>query len=129
MVDAENESGRLPKAYLATAAKNIEHLGYTFSYPLLHAVRTLSTEQFEALYQPLIDDLRVMVGAHVKYEPMYPAFPMQVMEEDDAELYLNAIYHDLTWDLPAYEHEERPLLQDEVSLKTIDLGSRRISMP
>ncbi|WP_433941859.1 cytoplasmic protein [Paenibacillus lautus] len=124
MVDAENESKRLPKAYLATAAKNIEHLGYTFSYPLLHAVRTLSTEQFEALYQPLIDDLRVMVGAHVKYEPMYPAFPMQVMEEDDAELYLNAIYHDLTWDLPAYEHEERPLLQDEVSLKTIDLGSR-----
>ncbi|MEF7441443.1 cytoplasmic protein [Paenibacillus lautus] len=124
MVDAENESDRLPRAYLATAVKNIEHLGYTFSYPLLHAVRALSKEQFEALYQPLIDDLRVMVGAHVKYEPMYPAFPMQVMEEDDAELYLNAIYHDLTWDLPAYEHEERPPLQDEVNLKTIDLGSK-----
>ena len=124
MVDAENESDRLPRAYLATAVKNIEHLGYTFSYPLLHAVRALSKEQFEALYQPLIDDLRVMVGAHVKYEPMYPAFPLQVMEEDDAELYLNAIYHDLTWDLPAYEHEERPPLQDEVNLKTIDLGSK-----
>ncbi|PCL89227.1 TerD family protein [Paenibacillus lautus] len=124
MVDAENESDRLPKAYLATAVKNIEQLGYTFSYPLLNAVRALSKEQFEALYQPLIDDLRVMVGAHVKYEPMYPAFPMQVMEEDDAELYLNAIYHDLTWDLPAYEHEERPPLQDDINLKTIDLGSK-----
>lgn len=124
MVDAENESDRLPKAYLATAVKNIEQLGYTFSYPLLNAVRALSKEQFEALYQPLIDDLRVMVGAHVKYVPMYPAFPMQVMEEDDAELYLNAIYHDLTWDLPAYEHEERPPLQDDINLKTIDLGSK-----
>ncbi|WFB58509.1 cytoplasmic protein [Paenibacillus sp. BR1-192] len=124
MVDAENESDRLPKAYLATAVKNIEQLGYTFSYPLLNAVRALSKEQFEALYQPLIDDLRVMVGAHVKYVPMYPAFPLQVMEEDDAELYLNAIYHDLTWDLPAYEHEERPPLQDDINLKTIDLGSR-----
>lgn len=124
MVDAENESDRLPKAYLATAVKNIEQLGYTFSYPLLNAVRALSKEQFEALYQPLIDDLRVMVGAHVQYVPMYPAFPMQVMEEDDAELYLNAIYHDLTWDLPAYEHEERPPLQDDINLKTIDLGSR-----
>ncbi|MGW8824698.1 cytoplasmic protein [Paenibacillus lautus] len=124
MVDAENESDRLPKAYLATAVKNIEQLGYTFSYPLLNAVRALSKEQFEALYQPLIDDLRVMVGAHVKYVPMYPAFPLQVMEEDDAELYLNAIYHDLTWDLPAYEHEERPPLQDDINLKTIDLGSK-----
>ncbi|WP_090909644.1 TerD family protein [Paenibacillus sp. cl141a] len=124
MVDAENESDRIPKAYLATAVKNIEQLGYTFSYPLLHAVRALSKEQFEALYQPLIDDLRVMVGAHVNYEPMYPAFPVQVMEEDDAELYLNAIYHDLTWDLPVYEHEERPPLQDEVNVKTIDLGSK-----
>ena len=60
----------------------------------------------------------------MKYEPMYPAFPMQVMEEDDAELYLNAIYHYLTWDLPEYELEERPPLQDEVKRKVIELGSK-----
>lgn len=116
--------GRLSKAYLATAINNIEHLGFAFSYPLLHAIRTLSEEQFEAFYQPLIDDLRVLVGAHVKYEPMYPAFPMQVMDEEDAELYLNAIYHYLTWDLPEYELEERTPLQDEVKLKVIELGSK-----
>lgn len=116
--------GRLSKAYLATAINNIEHLGFALSYPLLHAVRTLPEEQFEAFYQPLIDDLRVLVGAHVKYEPMYPAFPMQVMDEEDAELYLNAIYHYLTWDMPEYELEERPPLHEEVKLKVIELGSK-----
>ncbi|WP_181469754.1 hypothetical protein [Paenibacillus sp. MDMC362] len=115
---------RLSKAYLATAINNIEHLGFAFSYPLLHAVRTLSKEQFEAFYQPLIDDLRVLVGAHVKYEPMYPAFPKQLMDEEDAELYLNAIYHYLTWDMPEYGLEERPPLQDEVKLKVIERGSK-----
>ncbi|PQP86464.1 TerD family protein [Paenibacillus sp. AR247] len=114
----------LPKAYLASALKNIEALGYTFSYALLRAVQDLSKAQFEALYQQLVADLQVMVGAHVKFKPMYPDFPMQVMEHSDAELYLNAIYHYLTLDVPAYGHADRLPLEDEGNLKVIDLGSR-----
>jgi hypothetical protein len=83
---------RLPESYLATAMKNIEYLGFTFSHRLMRAVRALSRKQFEELYHRLVADLRIMIGAHVDFKPMYPGFPMQVMQEDDVELYLNAIY-------------------------------------
>lgn len=113
----------LPEAYLATAMKNIESLGFTFSRPLMRAVRTLPKEPFEAFYHELLAGLRERVGAHVKYRPMYPDFPMQVMEEQDAVLYLNAIVHYLTLDVPENQAKERLPLLDKVKLKVIDLGS------
>ncbi|MGN7358973.1 TerD family protein [Paenibacillus sp. SAF-054] len=113
----------LPGAYLATALKNIEELGYTFSHALMRALRALPKERFEALYLQLVADLKVMVGAHVEYQPMYSGFPMQVMEEEEAVLYLNALYHYLTLDLPEYEAASRLPLPDKGHLKVIDLGS------
>ncbi|MFX3631761.1 MAG: cytoplasmic protein [Candidatus Pristimantibacillus sp.] len=124
IVNQGNGQDQLPEVFLATALNNIEYLGFTFSHSLIRVVRTLSKEQFEAFYHQLITDLRVLVGAHVDYQPMYPAFPMQVMQEDDAELYLNAIYHYLTWELPEYESVVRAPLLDKVNLKVIDLGSK-----
>ncbi|WNC15634.1 TerD family protein [Brevibacillus brevis] len=124
IVNQGDQSEQLPKAYLAAAMRNIEALGFTFSYPLIRALRTLSKERFEALYRQLEADLRVLVEAHVKYQPMYPDFPVQVMREDDAELYWNAIVHYLTLDLPGYEPGDRPPLLDEGKLKVIDLGSK-----
>lgn len=124
IVNQTQGADRLSEAYLATAMKNIEYLGFTFSKPLMNAIRTLSKEQFEAFYHQLVTDLQVMVGAHVTYRPMYPDFPMQVMQEQDAELYLNAIYHYLTLDLPEYEVADRLPLLDKVDLKVIDLGSK-----
>lgn len=115
---------RISKTHLATGLKNIEQLGYTFSKPLINAVCTLSRDQFAVFYQELVTDLKVMVGAHVAYTPMYPDFPEQVMQEDDVELYLNAIYHYLTLDVPSYEAKDRPPLMDQIDLKVIDLGSR-----
>lgn len=110
---------------LATALKNIESLGFTFSDRLIQAVRQLSQDQFEALVKQLVVDLELMVGAHVKYKPMYAGFPAQVMEADEAELYLNAILHYLTNILPEQKVSKReplPLLE-RVDLKVIDLGS------
>lgn len=115
---------RISKSHLATALKNIEQLGYTFSKPLIDAVCTLSRDQFAVFYQELVTDLKVMVGAHVAYTPMYPDFPEQVMQEDDVELYLNAIYHYVTLDVPRYEAADRSPLLDQIDLKVIDLGSR-----
>ncbi|PYY29102.1 TerD family protein [Paenibacillus illinoisensis] len=114
---------QLPKPYLATALKNIETLGYTFSDELMRAVRRLSKEQFEAFVVQLVVDLRLMVGAHVKYKPMYPGFPMQVMQEDEAELYLNAILHYLTLVYPDREPVDRQPFSDKTDLKVIHLGS------
>ncbi|MFF2157288.1 TerD family protein [Paenibacillus chitinolyticus] len=117
-------ANRLSKAYLAAAMKNIESLGFTFSHRLMRAVCTLSKERFEAFYRGLIGDLKRMVGAHVAYKPMYPDFPAQVMQEQDAELYLNAFYHYLTHELPEYETAQRLPLRDKADLKVIDLGSK-----
>lgn len=124
IVNRGDGSDRLPKVYLATAMNNIAYLGFTFSHPLMEAVRTLSLKQFEALYAQLVADLKKLAGAHVDYKPMYPDFPIQVMQETDAELYLNAICHYLTLDRREYAPADRVPLPDQVSLKVIDLGSK-----
>ena len=109
--------------YLATALKNIESLGYTFSPELIEVAGTLSLDQLITLYLEVTDTLREMVGANVSYQPMYPNFPTQVMEASEVELYLNAIIHYLTLALPDYTPVERPFLQDNLALKVIQLGS------
>lgn len=123
IVNEQSGPDQLSKSFLATAMKNIETLGFTLSHELLKVMRTLPKDHFEVLYNQLITNLKVMVGAHVKYKPMYPDFPVQVMDADEAELYLNAIYHYCTCDLPAHPSAERPPLQDKVKLKVINLGS------
>ncbi|ULL14155.1 cytoplasmic protein [Paenibacillus sp. H1-7] len=113
----------LPPKYLATAMKNIEYLGFTFSKQLMDAVRTLSIEEFAALYDQLVTDLKAMIGADVIYKPMYPNFPLQVMLASEAELYIHAIIHYITLALPDYEALDRFPLLDQVGLSIIDLGS------
>lgn len=119
---------QLSKTILATALKNVEALGYTFSNELIQAVKQLSKEQFEALYRQLIHDLKIMVGAHVAYKPMYPGFPLQVMEENEADLYLNAIIHYLTH--VTTEHLDQPSVKrspftEKTKLNVIGLGTKQ----
>lgn len=117
------DTKQLPKGYLAAALRNLQGLGYTLSPALFRAVQRLPREAFEQLYYPLIADIRRMVGAHVHYAPMYPGFPEQVMQEDEAELYFNAMFHYYTWEVPGAEPVQREPLQEKVTLKVIDLGS------
>lgn len=126
----------LPDVYLATALKNVESLGFTFSQELIVSLRTLSVAEFEAFYKTLVPALKKMVGAHVAHQPMYSNFPTQVMEASEAELYINAIIHyvgsfvrDVTGQdvtnksLPVYEKEERfPLIQTK-ELAILSLGT------
>ncbi|XOI99089.1 TerD family protein [Paenibacillus polymyxa] len=128
IIESTEGKQQLPKTHLATALKNIEALGYTFSDELMQAMRQLSKEQFEAVYHQLVTDLRVMVGAHVKYKPMYAGFPMQVMQADEAELYLNAIIHyltNLTVVYPDQQSLERMPLLEKTDLKVIGLGNQQ----
>ncbi|APO43040.1 cytoplasmic protein [Paenibacillus xylanexedens] len=128
IIESNEGKHQLPKTHLATALKNIEALGYTFSDELMQAMRQLSKEQFEAVYIQLVADLRVMVGAHVKYTPMYAGFPMQVMQADEAELYLNAIIHyltNLTVVYPDQQSVERMPLLEKTDLKVIGLGNQQ----
>lgn len=128
IIESNEGKQQLPKTHLATALKNIETLGYTFSDELMQAMRQLSMEQFETVYIQLVADLRVMVGAHVKYTPMYAGFPMQVMQADEAELYLNAMIHyltNLTVVYPDQPSVERMPLLEKTDLKVIGLGNKQ----
>ncbi|WP_339284868.1 TerD family protein [Paenibacillus sp. FSL R5-0486] len=128
IIESSEGKQQLPKTHLATVLKNIEALGYTFSDELMQAMRQLSKEQFEAVYHQLVADLRVMVGAHVRYTPMYAGFPMQVMQTDEAELYLNAIIHyltNLTVVYPDQPSVERMPLLEKTDLKVIGLGNQQ----
>jgi len=120
VVEAGNST--LSDTYLGAALKNLEGLGFTFSHKLIERVRTLSVDGFTELYNQLIADLKRMVGANVSYNPMYPNFPDQVMEMDICTLYLNAIFHYITLELPENEEKKRIPLLDNINLKIIDLG-------
>ncbi|MGI2297706.1 TerD family protein [Paenibacillus sp. GXUN7292] len=116
------EQHTLPDTYLATALKNISALGFTFSPALMAALRTLSIFSFVKWHKKLTKSLKKLVGAHVQYCPMYPNFPQQVMEASEAELYLEALFHYLTEELPALTPDKREPLVDQIELKVIELG-------
>jgi stress response protein SCP2 len=125
ILPAVSGSDLLPENYVASVTKNLETLGFGFSEELIAACRALSLDQLTDLYQELITDLRKIKGAHVKFKPMYPNFPKQVMEMSKVELYFNALVH--YWSrgklLPISEIKERLPLLDNVELKQIGLGN------
>jgi hypothetical protein len=120
---------------VATAAKNLQALGFGLSAPLLERLSSLPKQQVVDWYQSALPLLEKMVGAHRMFKPMYPNFPKQVMQASDAELFFNAMTHyygfmlsDLLGDpnlvvLPQYEKEVRPELTEFQELRWLDLGS------
>jgi hypothetical protein len=109
---------------LATLQKNVEALGFVLSVALMDRLKTLSFERLATFYKSLIKDLCEMVGAHREFKPMYPNFPESVMNASQAELYLNAVIHYLTNELPEYEKLPRPALTERTNRRVIDLGTR-----
>lgn len=116
---------RVPKSYIATAMKNLETYGYTFSDELVQALTQVTTEGFVAWYEELQSAIVELVGKKGSMIPMYPNFPKQVMEADEVELYFNAIIHYLSLGtlLPDYEVKERFPLIDNPNLTVLNLGS------
>ena len=124
----ESGENTLSLEYIGALLKNIESLGYTFSSELLDIISTLSLKDMTVFYNKIIKDLKQMVGANVKYKPMYPNFPSQVMNMSETELYFNAMMHYFgDWVglriLPKSKKEKREELKDEINLKIINLGT------
>lgn len=119
-----DDSGATPLNVLASLQKNLESLGFLLSQDVIERLKTLNPMQVDAFYQRLVKDLRAMVGAHRKFEPMYPNFPHQVMEMTEAELYFNAILHYWTLQRPHDAMEDRPPLEEQSPLRIIQLGNR-----
>ncbi|MGK0291437.1 MAG: hypothetical protein ACI86H_002905 [bacterium] len=128
LLERKTQNQTLNITHIASLLKNISSLGYTLSGELVERVMTLSLDNLEKFNLKLVQDLQVMVGANIQYKPMYPNFPHQVMEMEEAELYINAMMHYLgRWFgvriLPNYDKEDRPELSGKVKLKLINLGT------
>lgn len=125
---------QLPVSYLASAIKNIQALGFTFSKSLIDVLLTLDIEHFVATYQTIEAQLKLMVKADHTYKPMYPRFPEQVMAMSEAELYINALIHyynpsislgdnDINQVTPIQSDSDNNSTFTTVPLRVIDLGS------
>lgn len=122
--------GASPLAFVATALQNLESLGFVAAPDLIARLCTLPQSQFVRFFGPLKGTLQRLVGAQVRYEPMYPGFPDQVMAADALELYVNALLHYFgdavgLRILPDYPQTERPALPEKLipSPKVLRLGS------
>lgn len=119
------EGDMVTNSYIATAMKNLETYGYTFSEELILELQKTTINDFMGWYNTLKQNIIDLVGEKGTMIPMYPNFPEQVMEADEVELYFNAIIHYLSLGtiLPEYEVKERFPLIDNPELKVITLGS------
>lgn len=121
---------KLSKNYLGAAIKNIQNLGYAFSKEAFDILSHYSKKDFEEYYNGLIEILKELRGAHKTYVPMYPNFPVQVMEMDEAELFINAMLHYFgDWIgvriIPDYKKDERAQLIGNYKLTVLGLGSEK----
>ncbi len=112
------------REHVATLVKNLSSLGFMPSNDLLTLMlNEMSVEALARFEEIAVPILTVKVGAHVKYEPMYPNFPKQVMEASGAELFINAILHYIFGVLPDYEVEKRDDLDELTKCKFIKAGT------
>jgi stress response protein SCP2 len=113
---------------VATAIKNLESLGYTFSKDVIVDLITSPSEDVVTFVEDITSSIKLMLGDNVRHNPMYPNFPHQVMSARPAELYINALLHYLGASvglriLPVYEKEDRPILNHTKPLTIIEKGS------
>lgn len=110
-------------ALAASFSIEMMRLGFMPNKQLFEAMKTLSESDLAELYDDVLPVLKSLVGADVKYEPMYPNFPQQVMEAPLVELYINAILHYFTFGewMPEYEKVPREFAFEDVKFKTLKL--------
>ncbi|MDJ0523412.1 MAG: TerD family protein [Planctomycetota bacterium] len=121
-------SGEVPEPLLATFLENLASVGYAATPALIERLATQSTEDLTVLHHRLLGTLQKAVGADREFRPMYPGFPDQVMEADEAELYINAWLH-YAGDvlgvriMPDYPDEVRAPLDEDTQVRPLDLGT------
>jgi len=124
---ASNGTAEKCPEFVASLTKNLESIGFTFSSQVIERLLTWTPEELLALAQDIVPLLLKEIGGHVRYRPMYPNFPEQIMVTEEAELYLNAIRHyygDAVGRriLPEYDKKTRAPLGLPTELRVIQLG-------
>ena len=111
--------------HLFTFELNLSGLGFSLEQNFALALAKQPVTVIDDLYKELIPALKALIGADKEYIVMYPNFPKQVAEANDAELWINAILHYAsfgTW-LPEYEKVERAPLAELSKRQELTLGS------
>lgn len=117
------QGDRVSITYITTLQKNITSLGFRLPQEVCRALQQLGHDQFMQWALQLVDALKVLVGAHQVYRPMYHNFPAQVMNMRESELYWNALTYYWSLEKPDYETLHRSQLKEMVRLKVLDTGS------
>ncbi|EGW29962.1 uncharacterized protein SPAPADRAFT_158212 [Spathaspora passalidarum NRRL Y-27907] len=101
------------------------HLNYILEKPVIDDLCKLSSVEGGKFLKDFLSIIQKNIGAHVKYEPMYPNFPQQVMNASDVELVLNAILHYWSFGAwrPVYIKEKRVELDEKNPLEKLKLIS------
>ncbi len=121
-------NGSSPRNWVSSVVKNFESIGYTCSQSLVDALANQSTDDLVKFHKKALTILKRLRGEHVKHKPMYNNFPQEVMDMEESELYLNAIFHyigDMVGlrIMPVSEQQERFPLIDNFNLTVLDLGT------
>lgn len=125
-VPETKSTNQLGQAGAMTLQVNIMNLGFMLDQETLDAVSRVNpnSAEFNTFSRELISTLKQLKGADVEYNPMYPNFPQQVMDASDAELWINAIVHYLSFGtmLPEYEKITREYGYESVKYITLGLA-------
>lgn len=110
---------------LATAMKNLEYYGYTFSDSLMSALLKTSKELFLEWMEEVNCILDDMVGFKEGMYPLFEDFPLNLMTSSESDGYLMSLKRYLS---SGVVHTKKQLkknypLLDNPKLKVIDLGS------
>lgn len=81
------------QALVATAAKNLESLGYTLSPELANEMLNTSIEDIVKTARFLTEEIKHKLGGDVEYHPLYPGFPESVLERSDVTLFFDALVY------------------------------------
>ena len=118
--------GHNSSSIIGSILRNIEPYGFTFSPSVINELKEYSPETLIDWFTQVVEPvMKKITGANHKWSCMYPNFPQQVMDASDAELYINALVHYLTFGeiLPDYEEKTRlHLICNPNTTKVIDIG-------
>ena len=92
-IEPDNNPDKSSLSLTVSFLKNIEGLGFTLDKKTMETLSQCSSIQIAELYEEVYSILEHVKGADVEHHIMYPNFPDQVMEMDEAELYFNAFIH------------------------------------
>lgn len=79
----EPSTGSVAPNYIRGLLLEISQLGYTLGGDVLTVLETQTNENFIEFRDFLIEELRNMVGANVKYVPLFKKFPDDIPDDDE----------------------------------------------